>query len=392
MDLLESITANKWGFLIIVVLGLSLGIIRLMQMPHIYEASAVAVLLTREKAVVDAAVDTSSVEASDHTAGRGTAGNLMLPPDPNLYSTIIMSRAVLTEIAEQHEAELAGDISERDRSEEVISQLRSMIKVTTTEEGIITISVTSLKPELSASIANSMFAECKRVSRSIERELLLTQAEHLDKTYLMALRRLTDSEQKIGELSENHDLVDPQLQAMNQLKTLRELNNRRDELERDLEELLVSYTEGSEAVKNLRVRLEGVLRHIENCKQNIIGEVGTRTFGRFNIEYTRLKQQTRFQRDILDTIATKADIYRIRAEQPIGNIAIIREASTPTRPKGPSKKIELGMSAVITLILAAAYAIFRQQINYLTMNPELAARTNKILQQVHPRLKLKAIK
>ena len=388
LDLLASIVANKKAFLLIMTLGMVIGIIRLIQMPYQFEASAVAVLLPREKAVVDASIETSSVEATDDRAGRSTAGNLMLPPDPNLYSTIIMSRAVLTEIAEKHGEMLSGDISDNDRSEEVINQLRSMILVTTTEEGIIKINVISQKAELSANIANSMFEECERVSRSIERKLLISQADHLDKAFQLARERLIKTEQKIGELAENFGLIDTELQASNQLRSLRELNAKRDQLDADLQELLLSHTEDSKEVKALRARITAVNRHMNNSKQSVIGDVGTDSFGRFNIEYTRLKQEARFQRDMLATIATKADIFRIRAEQPIGNLASIRQAATPSRHCGPSKKIELGLSFGISLILAIGYCIFNQQINYLRTNPELAARAHAILQDVHPKLKL----
>ena len=211
----------------------------------------------------------------------------------------------------------------------------------------------------------------------------------MDKAYLLAQERLQKTEQKIGQLAEQYGLIDTDLQASNQLRSLRELNAERDRLDTDLEELLISHTEGSSEVKVLRARIAAVIRQIENSKESVIGEVGTYAFGRFNIEYMRLKQEARFQRDMLATIATKADIYRIRAEQPIGNLAIIREAALPSRPSGPSKKIQLGLSFGITLILALGYCVFAQQINYLRMNPELARRADAILQQVHPKLRLK---
>ncbi|NQY31840.1 MAG: hypothetical protein HRT56_01550, partial [Coraliomargarita sp.] len=360
LDLLDAISSNKWKFITIITLGMLIGIIRLILMPYRYESSAVAVLLPREKAVVDAAIDTSSVEATDDRAGRSTAGNLMLPPDPNLYSTIIMSRAVLTEIAQKHPLQLAGDISKGDRSEEVISALRSMIKVSTTEEGIIKISVTSNSPELSSQIANSMFEECERVSRSIEQKLLLSQAEHLDKAYILAAERLEKSEQKIGELAENYGLIDTDLQASNQLRALRELRAARDKLDTDLEELLLSYTEESKEVVAVRARTAAINRQIDNSKASVIGDVSTNGFGRFNIVYTRLQQEARFQRDMLATIATKADIYRIRAEQPIGNLAIIRQAAIPNRPSGPSKKLELGVSMGLSLFIAIGVCLLSQ--------------------------------
>lgn len=386
LDILEAIVAHKRGFILILFVGMLLGTIHYIRLPQEYETSAVAVLLPREKSVVDASIDTSSIEATDDRAGRGTAGNLMLPPTPSLYTTIIMSRAVLNEIANRYQEELAYDISENDRSEEVINELRSMIKVTTTEEGIIKIRVTTHDPELSANIANCMFDECEKVSRSIESKLLLSQADHLDKAYIHAQKRLEESESKLGTLSERFGLIDTELQASNQLRSLRELGSQRDKLQTELEALRLSHTPASPIIVDTQARIAAIDQQMRQSKDSVIGTVDTNHFGHFNIEYQRLKQAVRFERDLLATIGTKADIYRIRANQPIGNIAIIRSAAVPNRPSGPSKKTHLGLSLGISLIFGFVYCIIRQQLHSLEEKPELAERTNKILHEIHPSL------
>ena len=124
--MLDAIAAQKWVILCIMMIGISLGSFRLSRMPKIYTASAVAVLLPREKAVIDASIDTSSLETSDDSVTRGS-GSLMLPPNPALYVTIIHSPAVLTEIATKYNDRFSGEISSRDRSVEVIDRLSNMI-------------------------------------------------------------------------------------------------------------------------------------------------------------------------------------------------------------------------------------------------------------------------
>ena len=61
LDILEAIIHRKWTVIIIMVVGSIAGILRLASMPDVYSASAVAVLLPREKAIMDAAIDTSSI-------------------------------------------------------------------------------------------------------------------------------------------------------------------------------------------------------------------------------------------------------------------------------------------------------------------------------------------
>jgi len=388
LDAIEAIVANRFAFCCIVLLGLVLGSIRLLLLPPTYESSAVAVLLAREKSVIDASIDTSSIETSDHTASRSLAGNLMLPPDPSLYTTIIMSEAVLSEIANRLEGLNLYKISDLERSEEVTTKLRSMIHVSSTEEGILKIKITSTNPELSAAIANALFEECVEASRKIEQNMLISQANHLDTALSLARSRLESTEKKLAQMAEAQGLIDTDLQASNNLRNTRELKAKFDAVEADLEEALLSHTEKSPTVIALRARKDALERQIEESGASVIGAVGSRDFVSFNADYKHLSQEAQLQRDMVSAIATKADIFRIRASQPIGNLAIIREAIVPTRPAGPSKKANLGLALGLSLIVAFAYCLFSQQIRQLANDPELSSRTNKLLSQIHPKLKL----
>lgn len=384
LDIVEAVVSRKWIVIAIMIIGCVGGFLRLLTLPSVYEASAVAVLLPREKAILDASIDTSSIETSDDRAGRSSTGNLMLPANPALYTTIINSRAVLQEIARKFKDQLSGEISTRDRSEEVISQLRSMIRTSTTEEGIITIHVRSESAKLSAGIANALFEQCEIASKAIENKLLIRQAGHLDKALEIAQARLSETELKMSSFTTNIGLVNTDMQASNQLRGIRELTTELGSLEADLDELHISHTEQSPQVIALKSRIATINRQIEKSEQTIVGSVDAADFGRITIEYKSLEQKVRFERDMVSTLSTKSDIYRLRAEQPIGNLAIIRSANTPTRPAGPSKKRELGLALGLSLILAVGYCIALQQWQAMRKNEDIADRTDEILKQIIP--------
>lgn len=384
LDIVESVVRRKWTVIAILALGSIGGFARLLSMDPVYEASAVAVLLPREKAMLDASIDTSSLETSDDRASRSNAGNLMLPPNPALYTTIIHSRAVLEEIAVRFQDQLSGSISNRDRSEEVINQLRSMIRTSTTEEGIITIHVRSDSAKLSADIANALFEQCEIASKSIEHKLLIRQAGHLDKALKISQERLSETEKMISAFTTEMGLVNTDLQASNQLRSIREITTERDTLEADLDELLLSYTEQSPKVVSLKSRIATLNRQITQSKGTVIGSIGAEDYGRISIQYKGLEQKIRFERDMVSTLSTKSDIYRLRAEQPIGNLAIIRPANTPDRPAGPSKKRELGLALALSMIIALGYCIVRQQWDVMRSDRRIADRTDKILDQLIP--------
>jgi uncharacterized protein involved in exopolysaccharide biosynthesis len=389
LDILEAIIHRKWMVITIMILGSIAGILRLASMPQVYSASAVAVLLPREKAIIDASIDTSSIETSDDRASRSSAGSLMLPPNPALYTTIIDSRAVLEEIARRFSDQLSSsnEVSNNDRSEEVIDKLRRMIRTTTTEEGIITIHVDSHSARLSADLANALFEQCEIASKSIERKLLIHQASHLDKALLIAEKRLTETEEKMSAFTSKMGLVNTDLQASNQLRGLRELQTERDTLEADLDALRLSYTDSAPEVIAVKGRIATIERQSTLSQQNVVGSVGTADFGRVSIAYKSLEQKVRFERDMVSTLSTKSDIYRLRAQQPIGNLAIIRPANTPTRPAGPSKKRELGLALGLSMILSIGYCLLCQQWQSMRKDQNIAARTDDLIDQVTPNFK-----
>ncbi|NEQ67317.1 MAG: hypothetical protein F6K21_17770 [Symploca sp. SIO2D2] len=354
LDTACAIASQKWIVLVIVALGIVFGGFRLLTLPKVYKASAVAVLMPREKPNLDASIDTSSLETSDDRASRSTSGNLMLPPNPTLYTTMINSRAVIEQLAQKFASRLNDDLS---HSEDVYLQLKSMITVISTEEGLITVTVTSASPSLSADIANEIFEECKRASKSIERQLLLQQAGHLEGAFANAAKRLAQTELRLKDFTAKYGVIDFQLQASNQLRSIRELSVKRDDLKSDLQEMRLHYAEQSPEVARIKARIAAIESQQNSAGSKIVGDTNSRNYGALVVEHESLKQRIRFERDLVATLTTKADIYRIRAEEPTGNLAVIRPASSPTRPSGPSKKREIGIALGLSIALAIAWTL-----------------------------------
>lgn len=378
LDTACAIASQKWIVMVIVAIGIVLGGVRLFTLPKVYKASAVAVLMPREKPSLDATIDTSSIETSGDRASRSASGNLMLPPNPTLYTTLINSRAVIEKLAHKFGDRLNGHLSPEDRSDEVYVQLKSMITVTSTEEGLITVSVKSSDPQLSADIANEIFAECENASKSIERQLLLQQAGHLQDAYENSILRLTKTEQTLKDFTARYGVVDVQLQASNQLRSLRELATKKDELSNDLQEMLLHYSERSPEVARVKARIASIEKQLTSADTKIVGNVGSTDYGALIVEHESLKQRLRFERDLVATLATKADIYRIRAEQPTGNLAVIRPATAPTRHAGPSKKREIGIALGLSIFLAIGWTLAIDQWRRARRNRYIKTRLNEL--------------
>jgi uncharacterized protein involved in exopolysaccharide biosynthesis len=365
IDLICSIARHRRIVVIVVILGLTGSAFQYIRTPNSYRSSAVAVLLPREKPTINFSVTSSSMETAEEGAKRSDTGPLMLPPQTDLYLALLHSRAVLERVAEAHLRRLieAGDVLERDRSDEVVSRLRSMVQLQGTEEGILTITVTGRDPELSAEVANALIQECQRASKAIEAQLLVNQAGHLEQAAETARIQLEHSEEALKQFSEAHGLIDPGLQATDRLRQIRDLVSVRDARQADLVQRKLAFTDADPGVAALRVEIDLMDRRVEELRETIAGDSDEREYGRMFVEYQGLQQELRFRRDLLVTLSTQSDIFRIRAQQPSGNIAVVRPAFPVPKPAGPSKKKIFGVGLGGSLLLAVGLALLTDQLS-----------------------------
>jgi uncharacterized protein involved in exopolysaccharide biosynthesis len=379
LDVAEMLARGKWILMGSLALGLALGFLRLSMTPPFYRASTVALLMSREKSNLDAAIDTSSIETTDGSAGRSSAGNLMLPPEPSLYTTLIHSPAVLHAIAEQFEQQLSTEISQRDRSDEILMRLKNMLSITSTEEGLITVTVTSASAQLSAELANALVRQAQQASQQIEQHLLLQQAGYLSQAHAESLQRLADTEAKVVAFTSKHRLIDPQLQLSNLLRHVRELSLRQDTLLQERASLLSTHTEASSAVRALDERLLETRRQQGALESEMLGGLAEHELAGLLQHYQTLLQQLQFERDLSATLGAKAGIYRIRAEQPTGSLAVIKQAQPNHRPAGPSKKKIIGLTCGFCLVLGGLLVVLLHQWRCLRQQPEVARRIDHVV-------------
>ena len=385
LDLLDAFVRSKRIMLAIILSSLGVSCIYLLFAANTYTASAVAVLLARDKANFDARINTSTIDASDAGSRQGSnsPGSLMLPPQPSVYTTIITSSSVLLDIAKEFKDRLP-ELPKDDDPNKTVKKLRRMITASSTEEGLITVEVICRDAQTSSDIASTLFAHCEKVGKSIERNLLLNQIRHFDAAYTASQERLLALEATMAEYMSTFGLIDTNLQAREKLGQLRDLGLEKDRLETELQGLRISYAEGSTEIIDLKARIQSIREQIERTNRKVTGQIGIDEFGSINTTLKRLEQKVRFERDLLAALSTKAEIFRIRADEPIGNIAIIQPASKPSRPSGPAKKITLGLTFILSSFVALSFALIRQQWEKLREDPRLSARVDNVVEGLRP--------
>lgn len=386
IDVLAAIVRKKWLVLLLFGAGVAAGIYKLQSTPPYFRASAVALLLPREKPNLDVSVSTSSMETGMDSAKRESSGPLMLPPNTDLYTTILMSRPVLLAIAQKFGEELQEDdhVPENDRSDEVVDRIKQMLKISGTDEGMITIEVTANSNLLAANMANEFVSEMERASKEIEKQLILQQSGFLETAQSQVMADLAKDEKKLADFYARHGVIDMNAQAADILRMQREQKQEMYKLEQEMLARLTNHTENDETVITMQKRIERHKERIQELRKSYLDVISQQEYGQVRIEYDGLKEQVRYKRDLLATISTQQSVFKIRAEQPAGSVAVLKSAVPAARPAGPSNKLTLGLPAIGGLIAAIGLILVLEQWTGSVADPYISRRIGEIKRGLIP--------
>jgi uncharacterized protein involved in exopolysaccharide biosynthesis len=376
LDLLCVLARHRLILVLVPLLGVAIGVVQYLRKPAFYRASSVMILLPREQPTLDVSVLSGTVETTDDGAQRADSGLLMLPPQTDLYVALLHSRPVLERLADRFHDRLMkfSEVKEDDRSDEIVMRLRGMLRTVGTDEGMLTLTVTADEPTLAAEIANALVEEVRQASQAIERQLLVQQVGHLERAVEATDTKLRADEAVLKDFCRQYKVIDPGLQSSDRLRQIRELTASRDEALSRLAERRIRFKDGDPGIRELEARVELKDQRIAELRNRFAGDLDEAEYGRLLIEYEGLRRRIRQRRDLLATLSIQADIFRIRADQPAGNIALLRAAVPIFTPAGPSKKKTFGVAIGGALFLALALALMLDQIRVIHKEPLLNAK------------------
>lgn len=383
VDLCLALVRRRWTVILCVIASLLLGAAMYFKTPETYRSSAVAVLLPREKPLFDVAVDSGTLETSEDGAKRESTGSLMLPANPELYITLIKSRSVMQEVAEAFDQKLTGSTSEELLAGDLIASLKSMTSIEATEEGLLTVTVTASTPQLSAELANAMVGAGEAASKAIERQLILQQAQYIDHSLELASASLRQYMDQLKKFSGDHRVLDPRTQASDRLRQIRELTQCRDDLKRQLAARRLTWSDRDSEVQRMILEISLCDDQIADLQETVVGEAGLTEYGSLVVDYEALIEKVKQQRDLVVSLTAKKDVFHIRAEQPAGSLAIVRPATPPSGPVGPSRKKFLMISLGLGMFMGLGLALVQEQWAKSLHDPYVAKGVKEILKNLH---------
>lgn len=359
VDLLEVLAAS-WRLVTgILILGALTTGLWIWLAPPFYVSSAVAMLMPREKPTLDISVNTPLLRTSEDAARRATAAPLMLPPQPGLYMELLRSDRVIAGIAAdvRDVIDASGDSS----PEELAVEIRDMVKVVGSEEGLLTISVTSGDRALAAVLANAFVDAGEVASRAIERNLVFEQLKHLSSAIAGARAELATDEAELLTFYATHGLLDPQQESTENLRQIRETSMLRDRLQRQLGERRLQFVDGEVGVQQLQRQIEIADTRLGQLQKRSANASSGEKYGVLLVAHDRLQERIRGRRDLLQTLDAQQMVFRVRADQPAGSLVTIKRAVASLSPAGPRKKRIVLVGGALSTALALLLAVLRRQ-------------------------------
>ena len=375
LALMLAIARRRLLVLSVMIGAVAVGVVSGYRAQPFYSASATFVLLPREKPILDLTVQSASVETSEDAAKRSSSATLTLPPNPDLYSTLIRSSDITEQVAER----VAANSSFEGARLPGPSAIRAGLTVTSTDEGVVRIAMEHSNPVLAAFVVNEVIRECETASKEIERQLIVQQAGFLSTAIERAEVSLQQAVTRRNSLVERIGVGDPTAAAARSASLLQTLQDTEARIAREMERMLLHRTALDPKVAALDAELRQVREKIIEVRGAFCGTLSEAEFAELECEWRGLEQDLMLRRDLLMSMRARHEVFRIRADQPAGNIAVIRNATAPMIPAGPSKRNLLAFALLGGIVIACGLCVILDQASRAARSPELREPISALL-------------
>lgn len=375
-DVLEAVhcvARRKFAVCATLAVALAAGVATHQASEPFYRASSTFVLLPREKPILDLTVQSTSVETAEDGAKRSASATLTLPPNPDLYTTLIRSGEVASGVAETLGAEGHGG-----RIRLTAGDIRAGLEVASTEEGVIKVAMIHEDPAVAARVVNEVVQACMSASKSIERQLIIQQAGFLGSAIEQAERRLDGSRARLDEFTMSFGVAEPSQTASRSAALISSLNDAEARLEQDHTRLLVHRTPQDPQSQAIAAELAQIRSQRDAVRASYCGRLSEAEFARIESEWLSLKQDVTLRQDLLMSMRARHDLFKIRADQPAGNLAVIRQATPPATPAGPSIRKAIVVCGIGGFFAAIGICVLGDQLERISRDAHHSAQFRQI--------------
>ena len=134
----------------------------------------------------------------------------------------------------------------------------------------------------------------------------------------------------------------------------------------------------------IRAELQSVIDEREVISESFCGKVSEANYSGMLAQWKWLQQELNQAQDLLMSLMAKHDLFVIRAEQPSGNIAIIRAPKAPDAPAGPSKRRAISIGILTATGLSLLACVIADQIQRASSEEDSQELIIKVRKSISP--------
>ena len=378
VELGVSLAKRKLLVVGLLLIGAAVSYLGVAFTPDVFTARSVAMVLNRERPMLDARITARTLFFAEERQGEG--GELLLPSQPEMYATLLQSPPVTLAVMQS--------LALTDISEAAQSDFQQGLQVDTNPDGLLTVSYEDKDPKFAAQAANTYVQECVESSRLIERGMIEKQASFLADAVGVANGQLQTAEADLTQLSTTRPLLNAQLEAEQTHRIDRELRQRLAAKQIELQTHLTTHTHREPTSKRLESEIEQITKQIAALdRSDGAARYGYEDLSVSRLEFERLNREVEAKRDISNVLSVQEAVYSMRAKAPPANIAILYEATVPQRPSGPARRKELLIGLAASIVLTCIIAVLLEQWQRARRHPFIQSRIEELRSTFQVRLR-----
>jgi tyrosine-protein kinase Etk/Wzc len=297
------------------------------------------------------------------------ATSLLLRQDPSdLYMGMLASRSVADSVIDQ--AHLMDVYQVRFRADARVMLARQRTFVVQ-KNALISISVTTHDPQLSAAIANAYLEALYKVNGEMNASASSHRSEFYEAQLDAEKNSLADAESQMKQMEEKSGTVLPEREAQAGVTATADLQAAIQEDEAQLSSLLTGSTEQNPAVVRLRAQISALRGELRQHQPGN-GLPSTANMPGLMLDYLRKSRDLKERETLYEALTAQYEKARLASLDPGPQLEIVDRAQVPERKSGPPRTLIVVVGTMLGALLGLALVLSRRPWQILRSKYRLA--------------------
>ncbi|MCS3802911.1 uncharacterized protein involved in exopolysaccharide biosynthesis [Chromobacterium alkanivorans] len=293
----------------------------------------------------------------------GAAGGITGLKNPvDLYIGLLQSRTVADSLIQQFKLKQRYAAETMDETRKA---LQSASAISSSKDGLISISVEDKDPQFAAALANGYIAQLIRLNQSLAVTDAAKRRLFFETQLKQTKAQLAAAETALRQTQERTGMIQPDGQVQAIMNTVTQLKASVAAKEVQLEALRSYATEQNPLYQRTKQELAGLKTQLAKLESGAetAGDVMVPTgkMPQSGLEYLRRLREVKYQETIFELLAKQYELARIDEAKDSSQIQILDSAVVPELKSKPVRSLITAAGLVVGLMLGITLALLRER-------------------------------